>query len=248
MLPQKFQSAALQEVSQMAEVAVASGLFGVKTATQAMALMLLCQAEQKHPMLAVREYDIIQGRPALKSQTLMSRFLASGGKQVIHELSDTVARITLSHPQGGEVTVEWTIERARAIGLAGKDNWKHYSRSMLLRRCQAEGVRAVAPFVCDGILVECEAEDLDPPNPLEPLNVTSLTVQAEQVALPSEPTVDYPLDPSWSREVKVRIGREAERLGGKVDRKTAKAIIPESVGPEFEAFVLEVLNPKTEEV
>jgi hypothetical protein len=242
-------SEGFSELLKMAEVAAASKLWGAKTATEVMSLMMLAQAYGMHPMRAVVDYDIIEGRPALKSQALMSRFLQSGGTQKIIENSDERATVEFSY-KGSVLIVDWTLERARKAGLITekKLNWQRYSRAMLLRRAQAEGVRALAPFVCDGVLVDVEAEDLEPVNPLEPLNVTSLSVQSDHVQLPAEPTVDYPLDPSWPRDAKARIGREAERLGGKVDKKTAKAIIPESSGAEFEAFVLEVVTPQSEEV
>lgn len=251
MLPQKQQvpvSDAMAEILKMAEITAKSGLFGVKDATQAAALMLLCQAEQLHPMVACREYHVIQGRAALSSQAMLSRFLRSGGKQEILEATDTKATVKMSHNDGGTVTMTWTIEQAQKAGLAGKDNWKNYPRSMLMRRAQAEAIRAIAPWVAGNMLTEAEAEDLDPPNPLEPLNVTGLTVQTAPIPLPEEPTSSYPLDPVWPREAKVRIGREAERLGGRVDKKTATAIIPEAKQPEFEEFVLGILGEKTEEV
>ncbi len=241
-------SDAMAEIIKMAEITAKSGLFGVKDATQAAALMLLCQAENLHPMVACREYHVIQGRAALSSQAMLSRFLRSGGKQEILECTETKATVRMSHAEGGSITVTWTIDQAQRAGLAGKDNWKNHPRSMLMRRAQAEAIRAIAPWVAGNIMTEAEAEDVPQDDLLEPLNVTSLTVQTDQIALPSESTVDYPLDPGWPRDAKARIGREAERLGGKVDKKTAKAIIPESLGAEFEAFVLEVLTPATEEV
>ena len=111
----------LKDVETMANVASRSGLFGIKDPMQAMALMLLCQAEGLHPMQACRQYHVIQGRAAMTSQTMMAKFLLGGGKQEIHELTDVAAEITLSHPAGGSARVRWTIEQAKSAGLTGKD-------------------------------------------------------------------------------------------------------------------------------
>lgn len=54
----------------------------------------------------------------------------------------------------------WTIARARAIGLAGKDNWKHYPRNMLRARCISEAVRAVYPGISTGIYTVEEVQDM----------------------------------------------------------------------------------------
>ena len=69
----------VSDVRVMAEAAAKSGLFGMKTPEQALALMMLCQAEGIHPMKAVAEYHIIQGRPALKADAMLARFLRAGG-------------------------------------------------------------------------------------------------------------------------------------------------------------------------
>jgi hypothetical protein len=56
----------------MAVSVARSGLFGVKTPDQAMALMLIAQAEGLHPAIAARDYHVINGRPAPRaSQALV---------------------------------------------------------------------------------------------------------------------------------------------------------------------------------
>ncbi len=68
------------EIESMAIAVSKSGLFGMKTPDQAIALMLLCQAEGLHPAIAARDYHIIQGRPALKADAMLARFQQAGGK------------------------------------------------------------------------------------------------------------------------------------------------------------------------
>lgn len=150
------------EMERMANTVAKSGLFGVTKPEQALALMALCQAEGIHPMTAVRDYHIIQGRPSLKSETMLSRFLGSGGKVQWHELSDQKAEATFSHPAGGTVRLDWTIERAKQAGLAGKDIWKGYPRAMLRNRLISEGVRTVNPSIVQGVYTPEEIQNLGP--------------------------------------------------------------------------------------
>ena len=72
------------DIERMALAVAKSGLFGVRTADEAMALMLIAQAEGQHPAIAARDYHIIQGRPALKADAMLARFQNSGGKVEYH--------------------------------------------------------------------------------------------------------------------------------------------------------------------
>ena len=72
-------SVTFEQMERMASAVAKSGLFGVKTADQALALMLVAQAEGRSPAVAAQEYHIIQGRPALKADTLLARYQQAGG-------------------------------------------------------------------------------------------------------------------------------------------------------------------------
>lgn len=229
----------IKDVETMANVVARSGLFGVKDPTQAMALMLLCQAEGLHPMAACRQYHVIQGRASMTSQTMMSRFLQMGGKQEIHSLSDETAEITLTHPAGGSARIQWTIEMAKKAGLAGKDNWKSHPRSMLLRRAQAEAVRAVAPFILEGLPTEDEAVEIEETHPLTKVKPD---INVDKLPSLTEPVIemtDIMLDRDWDRDSKARATREAKRLGGSVS-KEGIASIPTSKAAEFDDFIGEI--------
>lgn len=151
----------VDQISVMAKAVAASNLFGVKSHDQAMALMLVAQAEGRHPALAARDYDIIQGRPAKKSEAMLRDFLQSGGKVEWHKLDDTIAEATFSHPAGGIVRITWDMKRAAAAGINGKDTWKKYPRQMLRARVVSEGIRTVCPMATSGMYVPEEVQDFD---------------------------------------------------------------------------------------
>lgn len=152
----------LGDIERMAAYIAKSNLFGIKTPDQAIALMLIAQAEGKHPATAAQEYHIIQGRPALKSDAMLARFQAAGGKVSFDIYTDQKVSATFSHHQGGSIKIEWTFEQAKKIGLTGKDNWRNYPRAMLRARVISEGIRTVYPGVAVGIYTQEEVQDFEP--------------------------------------------------------------------------------------
>ena len=151
------------EMESMAGYIVRSKLFGAKDESQAMSLMLLAQAEGMHPMSAIQDFDIVQGRPARKTHSILARFQQAGGSVSWEEISANRACGVFSHKQGGSLKVEWTIDQAKRVGLTGKDNWKNYPQAMLRARCIAEGVRAVFPGAIGGMMSVEEAQDIVQP-------------------------------------------------------------------------------------
>ena len=155
----------ITEIREMAEVAAKSKMFGFKSPDEAMAIMLLCQAENLHPAIAMRDFHVIQGRPALKADAMLARFQQAGGSVKWEEYTDERVSGTFSHPNGGSVTVTWTFEMAKKIGLTGKDNWRNYARAMLRARCVSEGVRTVYPGCVVGVYTPEEVETFKTPSP-----------------------------------------------------------------------------------
>ena len=150
----------VDQVERMAVAVAKSGLFGVKTPDQAMALMLIAQAEGLHPAIAARDYHIIQGRPALKADAMLARFQTAGGRVKWLSMTDQRVAGEFSHPQGGSVEIEWTIDMAKRAGLTKNPTWTQYPRAMLRARCISEGIRTVFPGVVVGTYTPEEVEDM----------------------------------------------------------------------------------------
>jgi hypothetical protein len=147
---------------QLADAFCRSGLFGVRTRDQAIALMAICEAEGLHPAKAVQEYHIIQGRPALKADAMLARFQAAGGKVKWTSMTDQRVAGEFSHPQGGSVEIDWTIDMAKRAGLTKNPTWNQYPRAMLRARCISEGIRTVYPGVTVGTYTPEEVQDMEP--------------------------------------------------------------------------------------
>lgn len=179
----------VNDLQVMAKAMATTGMFGFKRPEEAFALMLIAQAEGKHPATIAQDYDLIQGRPALKSVAALSRFQHAGGSIQWHERTDVLASATFSHKLGGDVTITWSIERARAAQLTGKDNWKKFPAQMLAARVVAEGVRACFPACLNGFYLAEEVQDF------EPRTEPTKRQQAPRMEVTQAPPVDL-VDPA----------------------------------------------------
>jgi len=157
----------LGDMERMAGAIAKSGLFGLKTPDQALALFLVSQSEGRHPASAAKEYHIINGRPALRADAILARFQAAGGSVDWQDRTDTKVSGTFSHPQGGSLSVTWSIDDAKRAGIY-QNQWLKYPRQMLTARCISEGVRAVFPAVTSGVYTPEEVQDFDPPGRSQP--------------------------------------------------------------------------------
>ena len=169
----------VDQIERMAQAFAKSGLFGIKTPEQGIALMLIAQAEGMHPAIAARDFHIVQNRPALKADAMLARFQAAGGKVSWGAYTDTEVTGTFSHPQGGSVTLTWTIAQAKAAGLANKDVWKQYPRAMLRARVISEGIRTVYPGVSVGVYTPEEITDMDEKPSLKTVEAHTVVTQHE---------------------------------------------------------------------
>ena len=157
------QPMALGDVERMGDVWARSRMFGFKNTEEAVALMLMAQAEGNHPAKAAQEYHVIQGRPALKADAMLARFQAAGGVVEWEKVTDEVVSAYFSHPTAcpKPVLVDWTMERAKTARLTGKDNWSKYPRQMLKARVISEGVRMTFPGVTVGLYTPEEVMQFD---------------------------------------------------------------------------------------
>lgn len=150
------------QLDRMAQSFADSKMFGDKKKEQVLALLMLAHSEGVHPAIAMRDFDIINGKPAKKAEAMHRAFLAAGGKVVWHQLDDTIADATFSHPQGGEARITWDMERVKKAKIANEAMYQKYPRPMLRSRCISEGCRTVYPAATSGLYVPEEVRDIGP--------------------------------------------------------------------------------------
>jgi len=181
----------VSDMTVMADSIVKSGFYGFKTKEQVMAVMLVAQAENKHPASVVQEYDVIQGKPALKSQAILARFQLSGGSVQWDEVTNKKVKGTFKHPQGGSLTVEWTIEMAKQAGIYREGSgWSKYPEDMLRARVISRAVRSIYPACILGHYATEEVMDFDSPMPKH-MGVVEDVKQPIEVLQPI--SGDYPI-------------------------------------------------------
>lgn len=180
----------MADIEKMGGAIAQSGLFGMKTAAQAIALMLIAQAEGKHPAIAARDYHIIQGKPSLKADAMLSRFQEYGGKFKWLHYDEKCCEAWFSHSSTGELTIKWTVEMAANVksfdkesnkwqALTEKQTWKNYPRQMLSARVISEGVRKLCPAACNGMYTPEEVQDFEPLPP-KPVETTAVIIEQEK--------------------------------------------------------------------
>jgi len=206
------------QLAMMAEVIADSKCFGIQNAKQALALGILCQAEGRHIGEVGRDYHIISGKPTLKSEAMLARFQAAGGKVEWHEYTIESVSGTFTHPQAGSLKVTWTIQDAKRAGLLGNPTWQKYPRQMLRNRVTAEGIRSTYPGVLSGCYTPEEIADLNLPVVIE-------TVQSIQIEAPKQLQIEAPKEvPEKIERINPMERLLAEKSQAQRDKVTAGAI------------------------
>jgi len=169
------------DLERLADSIAKSGLFGIKTKDQAVALMMIAHAEGRHPALAARDYDIVNGRPTKKAEAMMRDFIQAGGKVEWHKLTDEMADATFTHPQTGSVRIDWDMKRAQTA-FGKKDMYSKFPRQMLRSRVVSEGIRTLWPLATSGMYVEEEIGNLPPPHNGPTLDAEAAVPERDYVA------------------------------------------------------------------
>jgi len=152
----------LDQLDSMAASFAKGRLFGDKNKDQILSLLMLAHAEGVHPVTAMRDFDIINGRPAKKAEAMHRSFIAAGGKIEWHKLDDTCADATFSHDQGGSARITWDMERVKKAKIANEAMYAKYPRQMLRSRCISEGCRTVFPAATSGLYEPGEVKGMEP--------------------------------------------------------------------------------------
>jgi hypothetical protein len=148
----------MSDIERVASAIANGGLFGSRDPNAVLTLCLLAHAEGQHPAVVFRDYHIIQGKPAKKADAMLRDFINAGGKVEWHQLDDTKADATFTHPSGS-ARIDWTLERAKKAQLTTA-MWTKYPRQMLRSRVISEGVRTVYPGATSGLYEENEVRDI----------------------------------------------------------------------------------------
>ena len=235
------QPMSLGDMERLATAIAKSNLFGIKTPEQALVLMAIAQAEGRHPVEAARDYDIINGRPAKKAEAMLRDFILAGGKVAWHALTDELADATFTHPQTGEVRIDWDMKRAMTA-FGKKDMYAKFPRQMLRSRVVSEGVRTLWPLATSGMYEPGEAADIPavhngptieadaPADARKALNDT-IPLRSAAAATPRAPrkadpeVYDATPDPRWDNPTTEKPQRTDEQWQAWIDKLRAACAV-----------------------
>lgn len=123
------------------------------------------------PMAALRSIDIIQGVPAIRANAQRGVVQAAGHELVV-EQSNATSCVVKGRRKGSKEwsRSRWDMDRAKALGLAGKENWRKQPTAMLLARATAECARMIASDALLGMpyaVEELDDGDVSAAGPVE---------------------------------------------------------------------------------
>lgn len=141
------------------------------------------------PMVAIQQVHVIQGRPVASAQLIGALVRKAGHRlRVSGDDRRAVCEIVRFDDPDFTFRSEWTIERAAAAKLTGKDTWRQYPANMLRARAITECARDACPEALAG--VSYTAEELgDDTLPAEAYPQTSGAVEATALAEGESPSV-----------------------------------------------------------
>lgn len=125
---------------------------------EALACVLTGEMLGLHPLVSMREIDVIQGTPAYSAKMQRALVQRAGHKIWLEEATATKV-VMAGHRQDDPehiTRVTWTIDRAKTMGLTGKDNWRKQPQSMLIARATGELARLIAADELLGLAYNAE--------------------------------------------------------------------------------------------
>jgi hypothetical protein len=209
-----------------------SGMFGCTQQGQGMVLAMTCVQAGMTPLEFIQTYHIIEGRPSMRADAMLAKFVERGGTYKIEERSDKRAAATFTK-DGNVLKAEFTLVEAQQKRLIyGKDgktiktNWDKWPKQMLWARLVSDNVRTLDPGVNMGTYTPEEVSDFDDAKTVHsiPSNVPTPTVcsAATQDQKP-EP------EPTTASTGKTSPGPAANHAPDK-----SKAIVPEVLKDNFD--------------
>lgn len=144
------------QIKEIALMAVKSGMLpaAIKTPEAAAIIALKGRELGLPPMVAFSHIHVIQGRPTMSAEIMLAYVYKDHPGCVIDivERSETRCEIHARRAEETKMTkFEWNLDRAKKMGLIGKDNWVKQPGTMMFWRTISEMKRAKFPEVLMGI-------------------------------------------------------------------------------------------------
>lgn len=149
----------------IAEDVAKSKMFGVTTVEQAMCLFYICKEENISPLGVLREYHIIEGRPSMRADAMLAKFLQKGGHCIFHVRTDDAVGATFISPGMRWGDTDKKAEESKARGISRfKLLWKLEFEQDAKKRGEIMGLLSDLSFEGEETILrtyaDCEAKGL----------------------------------------------------------------------------------------
>lgn len=146
----------------------------------ALAAVLLGREIGLGPMTSLQQIDVIDSKPALSSELMVSLVRRAGHSVTVPAWSDEACTVRGVRADNGDtVEVTFTIDDAAKAGLANKSNWSKHPKPMLYARAASQLVRTLFPDCVSAIHAYAPQDlDDDAEPPAEPIDATVVDVPA----------------------------------------------------------------------
>ena len=158
---------AVPEMIQLGEIFERSGMFGCSQQGQGLIIVMTCVHEKITPLQFIERYHIINGRPSMRADAMLARFLEMGGRFELVERSSEMASANFVYKNaqyGSRLTWDEAKNEPFTKDKNGniKSNWATplIRKQMLWARVVSDGVRTVCPGVNQGSYDPEELTDL----------------------------------------------------------------------------------------
>jgi hypothetical protein len=148
---------------QMAGILLKSGFLprAIRTEEQVITILIKGCELGLPPMEALTGIVVIDGKPAVSPQLMLSLINRSGElRDIAIDSDDQHCTVTMTRRGRRPHTETFTLGDARRMGLAGRDNWLKQPRVMLRWRAVSACARIVFPDVISGLYT---FEEMDAP-------------------------------------------------------------------------------------
>lgn len=120
-----------------------------------------------NPIISLNAISVIQGQVTLKTQTMNGVVLANHPSAIIEIKQDEVKKEVVvtarrNKEDNAPYVSTWNMEKAKQMGLAGKDNYLRQPLTMLRARALSEALRMKFADTLLGFLGTEEMEDVPP--------------------------------------------------------------------------------------
>lgn len=135
----------------------------IKTPQQAVTIALVGQELGISPWRALTGITVIQGKPTLAAELMLSLIYEHAGPDAIVFKESTDKLCTVTYRRKGSAHIgeyTYTIEMAKRAGLLSNPTWTKHTENMLRARCVSNVARMAFPDIIAGVYSEDEGEEI----------------------------------------------------------------------------------------